>query len=213
MLNLYRIDENYGRYMRFFDEKAPNINGDKNKRPFVGIVISVGNCSYYAPLSSPKPKHLHMHDAIDFVRIQDGKRGVINFNNMIPVTKNMLIPIDIVQREGDDHSTRNYKNLIIDQRLWCNDHQHRLKRKACTLYERYKTRRLHSKVVKRCCNFELLEKAMKIYDPNYNTDQIRVLKKAIMQNVKLSEIADPDIPAVQMEKILNTDRTGEKEKM
>ena len=54
---------------------------------------------------------------------------------------------------------------------------------------------------------------MKIYDPNYDPDQIRVLKKAIMQNVKLSEITDPDIPAVQMEKILNTDRAGKKEKM
>ncbi len=47
-------------------------------------------------------------------------------------------------------------------------HQHRLKKKACTLYKCYRTRRLHPKKLKSRCHFEQLEKAMKIYDPNYD---------------------------------------------
>ena len=213
MLNLYRIDENYGGYMWLFDEKVPDMAREKNKRPFVGVVIAVGSCSYYAPLSSPKPKHLHMHTAIDFMKIEGGKFGVINFNNMLPVSNEQLVLLDLKIKRGDDENTVKYKLLLTNQKDWCTKHQDLLSKKAGNLYTLFKEGKLYRNIVDRCCNFELLEKAMKIYDPNYDPDQIRVLKKAIMQNVKLSEITDPDIPAVQMEKILNTDRAGKKEKM
>lgn len=40
---------------------------------------------YFAPLSSPKQKHLKMKNDIDFYKLSNGKLGAINFNNMIPV--------------------------------------------------------------------------------------------------------------------------------
>lgn len=40
---------------------------------------------YFAPLSSPKPKHLKLKSKLDFLKIDNGKLGAIN--NMLPVTK------------------------------------------------------------------------------------------------------------------------------
>ena len=41
---------------------------------------------YYAPLSSPKEKHIKLKPKLGLLKINYGKYGVINFNNMIPVT-------------------------------------------------------------------------------------------------------------------------------
>ena len=54
-------------------------------RPFVLIVFSVNSIHYYDPLTSPKPKHLHMKSQIDFLKINSGEWETINFDNMIPV--------------------------------------------------------------------------------------------------------------------------------
>ena len=78
---------NYCDYLRKFDNKVPYNAGKKELRPFIGILFLVNNCEYFAPLSSPKQKHLHMKNNIDFLKIADGKLGVINFNNMIPVSE------------------------------------------------------------------------------------------------------------------------------
>ena len=45
-------------------------------------------CEYFAPLSSPKVKHIHMKNNLDVIKIDGGRYGVVNFNNMIPVTSN-----------------------------------------------------------------------------------------------------------------------------
>ena len=50
---------------------------------------------YYAPFTSPKPKHLKMKNGKDFRKIKQGEYGAINFNNMIPVPDSTLILIDI----------------------------------------------------------------------------------------------------------------------
>lgn len=47
--------------------------------------------TYFAPLSSPKPKHLTMNkNMVDIWKIEDGKLGVVNFNNMIPCFMSVL---------------------------------------------------------------------------------------------------------------------------
>ena len=40
---------------------------------------------YFAPLSSPKEKHSRLKNTLDLLKIDGGKFGVINFNNMIRV--------------------------------------------------------------------------------------------------------------------------------
>lgn len=94
----------------------------KSIRPFVGIVFSVNGFHYYAPLTSPKLKHLHMKNQIDFLKIKNGEWGAINFNNMIPVLPQCLSKVERRILETDTKPDIDYKNLLSNQLSWCNSH-------------------------------------------------------------------------------------------
>ena len=60
MLKIYYLDDKYINYLRQFDEKVAY---NKNQtRPYVGVVYTFNGFNYFAPLSSPKPKHLLMKE-------------------------------------------------------------------------------------------------------------------------------------------------------
>ena len=82
-LKICYIDEKYINYLRQYDK---NVAYNKNTtRPYIGIVYTYNNYNYFAPLSSPKPKHKKINPkAIDIYKIKDGELGVVNINNMIP---------------------------------------------------------------------------------------------------------------------------------
>ena len=77
-IGFYTIDTDYCDYLRKFDSKVPYTMDSKQTRPFIGILLTVNENTYYAPLSSPKPKHLKMKNQIDFIKINSGKWGAIN---------------------------------------------------------------------------------------------------------------------------------------
>ena len=61
-LKIYYIDNNYINYLRKFDNIVA-YNKTKT-RPYVGVVYAFNNQTYFAPLSSPKPKHLTMNNRL-----------------------------------------------------------------------------------------------------------------------------------------------------
>ena len=73
--SFYMVDAAYCDYLRKSDPCVPYTMERKSIRPFVGIVFSVHNVRYYAPLTSPKSKHLHMKNQIDFLKIKGGEWG------------------------------------------------------------------------------------------------------------------------------------------
>ena len=81
-LILVRLDSKYCDYLRQFDKKVPYNYDKKELRPFIGVLFEVNNCKYFAPLSSPKPKHKNMKNTLDFFKIKDGELGAVNFNNI-----------------------------------------------------------------------------------------------------------------------------------
>lgn len=104
-----------------------------------------------------------MKNNIDFVKIDGGKLGVVNFNNMIPVTPNNyelfdLNTIPTTQREI------NHQNLLKSQLMWLNKNIKAVKDKAINLYEKYKDNKLPERIRSRCCNFILLEEVSKNYN-------------------------------------------------
>ena len=90
------------------------MDGEKSNRPLVGIVLNINGFSYYAPLTSPKLKHLTMKNQIDFLKIDGGNLGAINLNNMIPVPNSALIKVDMIIKKEDSRETINYKNMLIN---------------------------------------------------------------------------------------------------
>ena len=167
-LKLVIVDSNYCDYLRGFDSKVVYNYANKNTRPFIGVLFNVGNIEYFAPLSSPKAKHLTMKNRIDFIKIDNGKLGVVNFNNMIPVTPNNYTMVNLNKKTNDFRELK-YLVLLQNQYRWLSSNVDIVKRRAEKLYEKYNNNHLPKVISARCCNFKLLEQAC----ANYNKQLVQ----------------------------------------
>jgi len=156
-LKFYMVDAGYCEFLRKADPCVPYLSSDKNKRPFVGIVLTVVGLDYFAPLTSPKPKHMNMKNQTDFLKINGGVWGAINFNNMIPVHQNCLTIVDMKISAADNKSEVDYKNLLANQLSWCNSNRAAIVTQAEKLYRMIVAGQAWPDLVKRCCNFAVDE--------------------------------------------------------
>ncbi len=139
--SFYMVDTDYCDYLRESDPRVPYTMERKSIRPFVGIVFSVHNVHYYAPLTSPKP----------------------NFNNMIPVHPGSLRKVEIKILETDSQQNIAYKNLLSNQLSWCNSNRSTILKQAEKLYRLIAGGNAWDTLVNRCCNFVLDEKLCEAY--------------------------------------------------
>lgn len=146
------VHQSYLNYLRTYDSLVsidPTLN-----RKFVGIILEVTGHNYFAPLSSPKAKHQSIPEsAVDVVKIDGGKLGIINLNNMIPVYDSAIIQINI-----SAVSDEQYKRLLTNQMLFIRSNEELIKKKAKRLYQIVNSQK-HQKLNNRCCNYLLLEEA------------------------------------------------------
>lgn len=162
-LVLVKIDSKYCDYLRKYDNKVPYNYDKKTQRPFVGVLFIVNDCKYFAPLSSPKPKHKSMKNTLDFLKISDGDLGAINFNNMLPVTDDNIIRIDL-EKEYKNKSEEKYIKMLKEQIFWLNRNKEKMYKMSKILYNGYKNNTLNEIIKKRCCDFSLLEEKCKEYN-------------------------------------------------
>ncbi len=168
-LRLCRLDPTYVRELAKVDRNVPSTLPEEGKanRPFVGIVVVRGDKKYCVPLSSPKAKHEHMKADRDFSKILDrgGKLiGVLNFNNMLPVSDAVLMDLDLRVQHDDTPAEKAYKQLMVDQLRWCNDNRDLIRHKAAKLYDIVTLHPQSARgLVRRCCDFKLLETVLKGY--------------------------------------------------
>ena len=114
---------------------------------------------YFAPLASPKPTHLKISNrAIDIFKIDNGKLGVINLNNMIPT------PLECVSELLPTIKDIKYKKLLENQITYINDKKTKLFSKINNFQKQYIKGYLDEKVKKRSCDFRLLEEVSKKYE-------------------------------------------------
>lgn len=155
-LKLYFIDNEYIEYLRKYDNRVAF--NKMPSRPYIGVVYLYHNFTYFAPLSSPKPKHLLMNNnIIDLFKIENGKLGVINLNNMIPCTEKVLTEaIPIV-------NDKKYKILLENQLNYINANRDILFKKTARFQEKYRQGYLYYNIMNRCCDFPLLEEKCLVY--------------------------------------------------
>lgn len=144
----------------------------KELRPFIGILFKVNNCKYFAPLSSPKEKHKTMKTTLDFLKIDNGNLGAINFNNMLPVKNKNIIKLDL-NKECFTKTEEKYTKLLKEQIYWLNRNNDKLYDRSKKLYDKYINGTLNPTIAKRCCNFKLLEEKC----VEYNKKDLILLKK------------------------------------
>ncbi len=154
-MKFFHIEEDFISYLRQFDTKVAE--NKKQTPPYVGIVLEINSIKYYAPFSSPKPKHKKMKNAKDFRKINNGMYGAINFNNMIPVLDSALIEIDIANM-----ADVKYRRLLQNQYNSIKSDEKGILKTAENLrnliFDEEKNLSEHDKIIKqRCCNLVLLE--------------------------------------------------------
>lgn len=157
-LILVKLNTDYCDYLRIFDNKVPYNFKEKETRPFVGVLFAVNDFLYFAPLSSPKEKHVKLRNKIDFLKLDSGKLGAINFNNMVPVTEKNIIKIDV------DSNEQKYNKLLKEQLFWLNRNKDILYIKSKKLYDKFIDNTLDRRIRERCCNFILLEEKCNEYN-------------------------------------------------
>lgn len=158
-LRICRIEDKYIRYLKSRDQRVQN---NKNKRrPYVGVVLYVGQFQYFVPMESPKPNHANIKGGRHILMIDSGKYGLLGFNNMIPVHSSALIDFDI-NAEPD----KKYAELLKRQITWINKHKADVLDHASRTY--YAAVKMDNAFLMRiCCDFKKLERACNKYDPNY----------------------------------------------
>lgn len=157
-LRLYYITDKYVRYLHSRDRRV-QYNKDKS-RPYVGVVLYVGEYRYFVPMESPKQNHANIKPGVHIMRIEGGSMGILGFNNMIPVHTTAVEPLDM--NSIDDPK---YVALLQRQISFIN------RNKADVLNHAHKT---YYKAIKDksgflgsiCCDFKKLEWACSKYDPS-----------------------------------------------
>lgn len=162
---IVKINSKYCDFLRKYDEKVPYNKGNKELRPFIGVLFEINNIEYFAPLSSPKLKHKILKNTIDLLKIKDGIYGVVNFNNMIPVTSINYKEFNL-NKKSNDKNEINRLNLLKNQLRWLTLNKKEVLTKSKLLYNLYKNNKLPNNVRNRCCNFILLEEKSKYYNKN-----------------------------------------------
>ena len=130
---------------------------------------------YFAPLSSPKQKHLKMKNDIDFYKLSNGKLGAINFNNMIPVPDGSYTLIG-TKTQSLTYQEQKYKALLRNQLRWLNPDGEKLRDIASNLYMNRINNTLPVRIQKRCCDFQLLEEKCKEYTKMISTKSFQELE-------------------------------------
>jgi len=184
-LYLYNVVPEYCDYLRRYDRKVPYNAGNKEKRPFIGIVLKINNHNYYAPLTSPKEKHRKMKNSPDFHKINGGIWGAINFNNMIPIQQDNLTLAEMDIKKNDTDEMIAYKNLMKNQWLWCNENIDVITKKAEKLHALVcdKEKR-ENPVIQRCCNYSLLEEKCLEYSQKKKKPLNQAMKDAAERTEK-----------------------------
>ena len=175
-LKLYEIDMKYVRDLAQVDDNVMSVSPQINKdmRPFVGILVLINGKEYCVPLSSPKPKFIKKKNTIDFMRIIDntvidekgmGKIiGALNFNNMLPVSKEVIYHIDLRKNPNDSGKNKAHKELMVKQLDWCQKNEDKLLSHANRTYDMVTKYPDKSRdLVRRCCDFKKLEAVLEKY--------------------------------------------------
>lgn len=158
-IDFYHIDDKYIAFLHMKDGRV--LYNKMEHRPYIGIVLKINGFDYYAPLESPKNNHQNISGGGPVMKIDEGKLGIIGFNNMVPVKQIHLKEFDISQVQD-----KKYQNLLINQLIWCRKNAKDIYARAEATYRKETGGKIpfYKKV---CCDFKKLEYWCMKYNPFY----------------------------------------------
>ncbi|MDO4328103.1 MAG: type III toxin-antitoxin system ToxN/AbiQ family toxin [Lachnospiraceae bacterium] len=156
-IKFYQVSPDYVDYLIPY---APHLfhnkqQGQQNERKYIGIVLTINDMNYFAPLSSFKEKHKRMREGLDFIKVKN--YAVINLNNMFPVPNGQYSYVDI----SKEHNPK-YKSLLLSEYRYIKSIQEKIRKNAANLYQ-IKINGEVSSLTKRCNDFLKLEELCQKY--------------------------------------------------
>lgn len=158
---LYHVDKEYLKYLHAVDYR---VSVKYNTRPFAGVVTIIEDKKYIIPLTSQTTevrnkmgRKKRSHHITTFVKLTSGKEiSNLLYNNMIPITENLITAVDINPRT-DTYESNEIRYL---RKNWKD-----IKIKASNVYKkRYDDSSKDFKFYEQtCCDFKKLEVALEGY--------------------------------------------------
>ncbi len=158
-LRIYRVQDKYISFLHSRDIRVQYNKGQR--RPYVGVVLLVGEFKYFVPMESPKRNHENIKSGKHIFRLDGGRYGLLGFNNMIPVCDEALIPVDI-----DAEPDPQYASLLRHQASFINNNRAAILEHASQTYYDVVNHQ-NGFLESISCDFKKLERACSQYNPNY----------------------------------------------
>lgn len=146
-LKFYDVDKEYIKYLKETDSKIPDISYDNHDKFVCGIVFTIGDINYFAPISSFNIKQ----NTNMLIYNENGEaKSSIRFSFMFPADNSVLKAKDFSAYEYK------YKRFLMMELKYCKDNFDRILKMAKKVYK-IGTSKNHP-LKKNCCDFKLLEK-------------------------------------------------------
>ena len=161
------IDSEYTDYLRKFDGRVSYNENITYQRPYVGVLLNMGEKKYFAPLTSGKKreklKKRPLPENITFLPIAKNQYGGIHFNNMIPLVDGVFWAVDMNITSSDNDWQRNRKIMLQKQVRFIRKNWEHIITKAKFIYNLMVSGKLYSNQKKLVCDFLKLENAAAAY--------------------------------------------------
>lgn len=151
-LKFYEVDSEYIKYLKENgDEKIPNIDYKKHKKFFCGIVLTINNFNYFAPVSSYNKK---VHTSF-LIMDKDKETNKLNPISSLRFSFMFPCPIEYLSQKDFSKEDEKYRNLLRKELRYCNKNREKIKKLANEVYKlglKEETRKKFN-----ICNFKKLE--------------------------------------------------------
>ena len=161
----YEVDSKYIKYLKENgDEKIPNIDYKKHKKFFCGIVLTINNFNYFAPVSSYNKKAHTAFLIMDEDKDSKALKPIssLRFSFMFPC------PIEYLSQKDFSKEDVKYQSLLRKELHYCNVNREKIKKIASDVYKlglKENTRKRFN-----ICDFKRLEEKCLEYVKNNLTE-------------------------------------------
>lgn len=151
-LKFYEVDGEYIKYLKENgDNKIPNIDYKEHKKFFCGIVLTINNFNYFAPVSSYNKKAHTVFLIMDRDRNTKELKAIssLRFSFMFPC------PIEYLEQKDFSKEEKQYQALLRKELHYCNINREKIRKKANEIYKLSLKEETRNKF--NICDFKKLE--------------------------------------------------------
>jgi protein AbiQ len=165
-MRFYTLSPEYTDFLRKTDDKVPNHDGlgYVQKRPYIGVILTVDGHDFLAPMSSPKPWHENVKTSdTRFFKVRHSQNaqqslGVIALCYMLPVVPQSYALIDFGM------CNQKYVDLLQAQYDFIKPNKDNIIEKAHKLFNAVVNKK-QTYLTSKCCKFQSLIDVYRGYQP------------------------------------------------